>query len=218
MSGNQVDFIVVQHFVAPLEVMFGELNDQQEAVYCKHLRQFDREALERGVDHLQITHRYKRFPTLAECMDACKKSDKAETAHIAAHDGNFPWVAARKKSEEIHKEFMRQWESSPLATQARFEGWLHHLDQYVSAVARIQASIIAEVKNLGWESMIIQAGEVWSDEEVKRFIAEQRMQAGQGVIHVDVPERVLAHCREQAEIFKQLRGHGGNLNPLAGAA
>jgi len=52
----------------PLEIVFGELGDDQKKVYYKQLGHYSESQLRGACEKLLDTHRYMRFPTIAEII------------------------------------------------------------------------------------------------------------------------------------------------------
>jgi len=191
MSGNQADFLVIEHFVAPLRDLFGDLEPKQEAAYCRHLRVFSSATLSKAVEHLEANHRYKRFPSVAECLEACRKFPTGSAAPVTNRNSAMPWEEARARAQQLVAEFMQRWCGiSAHWQQAQAEGWEWELEKHVRALASVQACMIAGIKNLGWDAYCI-FGKIPSDDEVAEFMRLCREQAATGEISVTIlPERI----------------------------
>lgn len=100
----------------------------------------------------------------------------------------YPWVLREKRVKQLVSDYMGNFiNSSVTYARARSGGYSLPLANYVHAVAKIQAQIIAGDK-VGWDKAIIFGiNYPLPDEEKHQFFERQKQQAEMGFIDVAIP-------------------------------
>jgi len=206
---TQVDFIVVSEFIRPLRVLFGEIGEQQEAVYCKHLRRFSQAQLNAGVEFLETHHRYKRFPQLAECIEACERKDEGFTGGVVDHQAAYPWVVRGQEAQKLLDEHLQFFQAnSQLLAEAKRDDWDIELMRYVRKCAWFQAQTIAGVTNKGFNNS---DGLCENVEQRDAFVKELAAMCKDGNIALPLPDTTIDKLKWLAKIRRESK-HSGNLS------
>lgn len=114
------------------------------------------------------------------------------------------WELLDKQHEKMVSDYMARYrETSTVWLQAVKEGWDLPLWRHVYAVADVQAQLILDMKNLGWNGWDIFATHKITPEMKKAFFGEMRWQAATGEIDVGVPTDVIEYCKRFTDLIRK---------------
>lgn len=205
-----------------LEPIYGKLTEGQAAIYAEKLMRYTVSVQRRAIDEVIETHRSRGFPSIAEILEACRKSD-GSTAGVSTSDGVKELTermnkANRLASEWVMEKFFRN--KGELVRQAESEDWVDFFRAYADAVAWVQAQILCNVQNRGWDAITC-IGKMSTPDEQREFWQAQEKACAGGAINVTVSrERIaewqnLAALRNAAPVYPERRHIK---NPLGSAA
>lgn len=131
---------------------FGEPNLPENAdkatiygAYARALSQYNGEVLQRAADGLLATRSQRKFPLLAECLDACRIA-RDEIAGEAKRENDDQRQTAKSKDpwspERI--KLANGMMKSDLGQQAAAEGWIVSLHDFCREQARLPNRFEAE--------------------------------------------------------------------------
>lgn len=195
---------VDEHIIRPMGATFlppkhlrhdHELREEALGQYRRALAPFDEETLALAWEHVRGEHTYHIWPTPAEFVAAARllsaKSDgpseeerKRERARVAAE----AYVARYRKTSAVF-------------ARAAEEGWSGPLADYVAACAWAQAQLIAGVRDVGFDSMVL-AGVGPAGSAREGFAAYRdtvRSQIESGKIAVRIPKALALAWKEATE-------------------
>ena len=131
---------------------FGEPNLPENAdkttiygAYARALSQYDGEVLQRAADAMLAVRSQRKFPLLAECLDACRSAQN-EIASEAKRENDDRRQAA-KSSNPSSPERVKQAErmmNSDVGRRAAEEGWIVSLHDFCREQGRLPNKFEAE--------------------------------------------------------------------------
>jgi len=175
----------------PLEIVFGELGDDQKKVYYKQLGHYSESQLRGACEKLLDTHRYMRFPTIAEIIQniepenldkvarpcSCIHGRRKESAFRLAKQGK---VINEKNIQKIQRRLppptppirgLREQDAGGIwqDTEQEHERWMARkraeLKEIEERLAKSDQTI-REVEEKRQERMAEQEPEDWGDDEI----------------------------------------------------
>jgi len=174
----------------------GNQQAQQRALaaYEKALAGFDRNTLQRGWENVVARQARWVWPSPRIIVEACRKC--RPKPRLSAEQQRTQKAIAL--AEAYTAQFMK---TSYLAKLAREEGWAGRLRDYVADAAWVQAQLLAQVSNVGWNARLADGlGQFRSSQEAfaayRKTIAEA---LEQGEIRVSVPRSRVQAWKEQAQ-------------------
>lgn len=169
---------VLGKFIAPLERHFVLDHDQQpDPAGFTHdvvdaLSEHDDAVLADAARHLQRTHRFRRFPTLAECIQACAAVVNAGRAQGASNPDR------QRDASHAQRRARQRLMASQWAAPAAEQGWIAHLEDHYLMTDRepTQVDVEAMVRRMREADACIAE---WRDEAGK--MAEAMRRFGEGI-------------------------------------
>lgn len=164
------------------------------AAYERVLAGFDAGTLQRGWDKVIAEHDFwGTWPNPAMIAEACRQAQPKPPPPDQEQ--------RRQKALDLAEAYTAQFmQTAQLAKIARREGWSGYLRGYVADAAWVQAQLIAQVKNIGWNARLADGlGRFHSSAEA--FAAYRQTIADQvkgGQIRVSVPRARILSWKERA--------------------
>lgn len=213
MTQNQHDFQKVQrHIIEPMTRIYNppaHLRDDPKAFadaleeYGRVLSGYSADTLQKGWNEVKDGHKTWIWPHFQAIRDACERL-KPSNESASPSGGSFRAdLYRREETARVEaRQFLAAFESSPLAIQARAEGWERPLLAYATEAAGLQALYIRNVPNPGFGSMVLIGGARPPQDELTRrcndFVGFCRRQAQTGTIDVQPPGYLVAEWRARA--------------------
>lgn len=201
MPNQQHTERVFRVVITPFKMHFGDVSDAMADAFIEELGGFDEDILKAGFRDVVRTCKTKA--RLAHVVEACEKR-----AAITGKSGiespeaqaKYPWNVTDKKMIGLWKSYVEEYLRRPICLEAQQEGWLIHLQRYVSECAYLQAQWISGVRNIGWCHTNIFSPDDPTDSQMRDFLASQKQQALTGHIDVGIPAGKFAQWKAMAEI------------------
>jgi hypothetical protein len=165
------------------------------AEYERVLAPFDRETLARAWDKVVAEHSFWVWPNPGLFAEACRQFAPKPTAPSEKEQ-------RRQQALELADHYTHRYmKMSHLAQLARAEGFEPELLAYVQAASWVQAQLIAGVRDIGWDSVLVPDAHAYGSAR-EAFAAYRQSIARtveQGRISVRVPPSIVrawkAECR-----------------------
>lgn len=110
--------------------------------YEEDLAEFPQAVLEAAWQRVRRSHAGKQWPAIpalrAACLDAQAAADAARARKVAPRAKGRDWDGIRARRDA----FLRVFAHTPLALQAKAEGWWNQLESRVKGIAWYQAQIL----------------------------------------------------------------------------
>jgi hypothetical protein len=179
-----------------------ELQEKALDSYLRTLEGFDSETLERAWKKVCREHTYSIWPTPAVIYQAAQASQRKP---IELSPEAQKQEQARQLTNDYVSRFRR---TSVVAKRAKSEGWLSPLMSYVESAAWGQAQLICGVKEIGFDTCLIQNQEEFSSaqEAFAAYRETVRKPVEQKQIKVQVPLFLIKEWKRQSQEPSEDRG------------
>lgn len=171
----------------------GKLNDAQFTAFVDDLGEYDEKTL--SDSWVEVRRTRPNRPNVSHFLDAIRTAkNHSNTYGSPSADAVMPWTQKDIAAAVAFSEFKAQFRLSTLMIQAIAEGWDKPLERYACAAARMQADIIAGVKNTGYSNAAYDWGDATPAKVKQRridFEQKNRAQAASGIISISVPSEAI---------------------------
>lgn len=189
-------------FMPPQQVRANRQARQLALVeYEQALQGFTAEVLEQAWVKVRNEHELVIWPPIRRFLDACR--------YYAVREGQpSPEEGRRQQAlEQANAYTSRFLKHSVLAQRARAEGWLGELQNYVQAAAWVQAQLLCGVRQLGFDSVLLEEGEYRSAQAAfAAYRTQVAKELTKGEIKVRVPAARIEQWRAQAQTRERASG------------
>lgn len=207
---SQADAIKVQSCVIdPMKRHWAaEFDSDTIADFVDDLARFPEKVLR---DAMQaVRNECKRKPSLAHITEACKGAREHSGMDTSSAEAFFAALTKRDfEADRMTNDFLRCFESSPLATKAKSENWFAHLMRYAYEMARLQAQHMCKVSNPGYNQSVITNNKTLQLEEIeariKTFTQFCKEQSATGTILISVPNYLIDEWKADYEASKRVK-------------
>jgi hypothetical protein len=193
---SQADAIKVQACVIePMKRHWGaDFDSDTIADFVDDLARFPEKVLREAMQ--AVRNECKRKPSLAHITEACKGARQHSGMDTSSAEAFYAALTKRDfEADRLTDNFLKGFESSPLATKAKSENWFEQLMRYAYEMARLQAQHMCNVSNPGFcQSAVtnhrtLQLEEI--QERINTFTRFCKEQAGTGAIAISVPNYLI---------------------------
>jgi hypothetical protein len=172
----------------------ADAQDRALAAYETSLAPFDRDTLQRAWDKVVAGQTYWVWPNPGTIAEACRQCQPKPTPLSEEEQRK---EKALSMADDYATHYMK---TSHLAKLAAREGWSGRLREYVTDAAWVQAQLLCQVKNIGWNAKLAEGlGRFHSSAEAfaaYRKTISHALERGQ--IRVSIPRSRVLHWKEHA--------------------
>jgi hypothetical protein len=185
---------MLELYLPPLHLrQDAQAQERALAAYEKALAGFDRDTLQRGWNKVVAQQTYWVWPNPGTIAEACRQCQPRPTRPSEEEQ-------RREKALDMAEAYTaRYMKTSHLGRLARQEGWSGRLREYVADAAWVQAQLLCQVKNIGWNARLAEGlGTFHSSAEA--FAAYRKTithSIERGQIRVHIPQARVRQWKEQ---------------------
>lgn len=140
---------MTERFPAPTHLRHPEARQRALDDYAKSLLPFDAATLNRAWDRLVATRELWCWPAAGVITALCRACAPRDTSPSDQEQ-------RRERAHVLANAYTaRYFRTSHVAKEARREGWLPELRRYVEAAAQVQAQLLAGVRHVGFDSVLL---------------------------------------------------------------